>query len=84
SEESNVGGYTPLLPYPQAVQKATKTNEFIRYLVMLKMVQVNIPFLKVLTHMPKYGKFLKEIVSRKRKLEEFATALLTEECNAVI
>ncbi|MBN8086381.1 hypothetical protein J0J19_23265, partial [Vibrio vulnificus] len=45
---------------------------------------MNIPFLETLTHMPKYAKFLKELVLSKKKLEEFATVPLTEECSAVI
>jgi len=34
--------------------------------------------------MPKYAKFLKEILGKKRKLEEFATIKLNEECSAII
>lgn len=34
--------------------------------------------------MPSYAKFLKEILSNKRKLEEHETIALTEECRAAI
>ncbi|XP_020258189.1 uncharacterized protein LOC109834561 [Asparagus officinalis] len=34
--------------------------------------------------MPSYAKFLKEILSNKRKLEEYETVALTEECSAII
>jgi len=34
--------------------------------------------------MPSYAKFLKEILSSKRKLEEHETVALAEECNAAI
>jgi len=34
--------------------------------------------------MPSYAKFLKEILSNKRKLEEHETMALIEECSAVI
>ncbi|XP_031271281.1 uncharacterized protein LOC116129694 [Pistacia vera] len=34
--------------------------------------------------MPSYAKFLKEIPSNKRKLEEDETVMLTEECSAII
>ena len=34
--------------------------------------------------MPSYAKFLKEILSNKKKLKEHETVPLTEECNVVI
>ncbi|MCS5023633.1 hypothetical protein L2V44_14170, partial [Staphylococcus aureus] len=33
---------------------------------------------------PSYVKFMKEILSNKRKLEEFETVALTEECSAIL
>ncbi|XP_050233477.1 uncharacterized protein LOC126681965 [Mercurialis annua] len=37
-----------------------------------------------LAKMPSYAKFLKELVSNKSKLEEYATVALTEECSAIL
>ncbi|KAJ9145987.1 hypothetical protein P3X46_028310, partial [Hevea brasiliensis] len=34
--------------------------------------------------MPSYAKFLKEILSNKRKLEDHETVALTEECSAIL
>ncbi|XP_021639481.2 uncharacterized protein LOC110634691 [Hevea brasiliensis] len=34
--------------------------------------------------MPSYVKFLKEILSNKRKLKDYETVALTEECNAIL
>ncbi|XP_057997167.1 uncharacterized protein LOC131176072 [Hevea brasiliensis] len=34
--------------------------------------------------MPSYAKFLKEILSKKRKLEDYETFALTEECSAIL
>ena len=34
--------------------------------------------------MPSYAKFLKEILSRNRRLEEFETVAFTEECSSVL
>ncbi|KAJ9187079.1 hypothetical protein P3X46_002575 [Hevea brasiliensis] len=34
--------------------------------------------------MPSYAKFLKEILSKKRKLEDYGTVALTEECSAIL
>ncbi|KAJ9167519.1 hypothetical protein P3X46_022165 [Hevea brasiliensis] len=37
-----------------------------------------------LSPMPSYAKFLKEILSKKRKLEDYGTVALTEECSAIL
>ena len=34
--------------------------------------------------MPSYAKFLKEILENKRKLEDYETVKLNEECSAII
>ncbi len=34
--------------------------------------------------MPSYTKFLKEILSKKRKLEDYETIALTDECSAIL
>ncbi|XP_022868533.1 uncharacterized protein LOC111388104 [Olea europaea var. sylvestris] len=37
-----------------------------------------------LEQMPNYAKFMKEVMSKKRKLEEYETVKLTEECSAIL
>ncbi|XP_075499192.1 uncharacterized protein LOC142537569 [Primulina tabacum] len=34
--------------------------------------------------MPNYAKFIKDVMSKKRKLQEFETVKLTEECSAIL
>ena len=51
---------------------------------MFKKLQINIPFADVLKQMPNCVKFMKEIISNKRKLEEHETVALTEECSAIL
>ncbi|XP_073138298.1 uncharacterized protein [Henckelia pumila] len=34
--------------------------------------------------MPHYAKFMKDVMARKRKLEEFETVKLTKECSAIL
>nr|XP_009621545.1 uncharacterized protein LOC104113148 [Nicotiana tomentosiformis] len=57
---------------------------FGRFLEMLKKLYVNIPFTEVLTQMPVYAKFLKEILSSKRKLEETTLVKLNAHCSAIL
>ncbi|XP_075091496.1 uncharacterized protein LOC107799401 [Nicotiana tabacum] len=51
---------------------------------MLEQVHVNVPFTEVLSQMPTYAKFLKEILSNKRKVEETSVVKLTEHCSAIL
>ena len=51
---------------------------------MFKKIEVNIPFLEALTRMPHYAKFMKDILSRKRKCVEKGVVSLTAACSAVI
>ncbi|XP_078179610.1 uncharacterized protein LOC144573733 [Carex rostrata] len=76
--------YKPPLPFPQRFIKAKLDKQFGKFLEMLKKLQVNVPFTDVLIEMPSYAKFLKDILSNKRKLEECSTVALTEECSAVL
>jgi len=51
---------------------------------MLKKLHVNVPFLDALSRMPLYAKFLKEILSKKRKIDEHETVALGKECSVVV
>jgi len=64
--------------------KAKLDLQFEKFLEVLKKLYINIPFATVLSQMRSYAKFLKEILSKKRKLKEHETVALTEECSAAI
>ncbi|XP_019232260.1 PREDICTED: uncharacterized protein LOC109212971 [Nicotiana attenuata] len=59
-------------------------NQFAKFLEILKQIHINIPFTDALLQMPSYAKFLKEILSSKRKLEEVSVVMLTEKCSAIL
>ncbi|GJS50636.1 reverse transcriptase domain-containing protein [Tanacetum coccineum] len=46
--------------------------------------KINVPLVDVLAGMPNYGKFLKDLVSNKSKMEQISAAFLTEECSAIL
>ena len=50
---------------------------------VFKKLQINIPFAKALEKMPSYVKFMKDILSRKRRLSDFEIVNLTEECSVI-
>ncbi|XP_009765592.1 uncharacterized protein [Nicotiana sylvestris] len=74
----------PALPFPQKTRQEKLDKHFRRFLEMLKQLYVNIPFIEVLTQMPAYAKFLKEILSSKRKLEEMTVVKLNAHCSAIL
>nr|GEU62480.1 hypothetical protein [Tanacetum cinerariifolium] len=45
---------------------------------------INIPHVDVLAGMPNYRKFLKVLMSNKKKMEEISATFLNEECSAII
>ncbi|XP_062083367.1 uncharacterized protein LOC133789582 [Humulus lupulus] len=47
-------------------------------------LHINIPFAEALEQMPSYVKFMKELLSKKRKMEEYETVALTEECTCFV
>ncbi|XP_070053095.1 uncharacterized protein [Nicotiana tomentosiformis] len=72
----------PPPPFPQRLQKKNDDRMFNKFLSMLSQVQLNIPLVDVLCEIPKYAKYIKDIVAHKRKLTEFETVALTEECTS--
>ncbi|GKA75969.1 reverse transcriptase domain-containing protein [Tanacetum coccineum] len=47
-------------------------------------VRINVPLVDVLAGMPNYGKFLKDLVSNKSKMEQISAAFLTKEYSAIL
>ncbi|XP_047943010.1 uncharacterized protein LOC125189824 [Salvia hispanica] len=72
------------IPYPQRVQKKKTDAEFSRFLDIFRKMQINIPLVEALQQMPSYAKFLKDVVSNKRRWMEYETVNLTESCSAII
>ncbi|XP_070049815.1 uncharacterized protein [Nicotiana tomentosiformis] len=48
------------------------------------LVQINSPLVDILQEVPKYAKYIKDIVANKRRLTEFETVALTKECSSKI
>ncbi|XP_061341729.1 uncharacterized protein LOC133288048 [Gastrolobium bilobum] len=72
------------IPYPQRFREEIHKQQYSRFLDIFKKLQINIPFTEALENMPNYVKFMKDLLSRKRKLQECETVTLTEECSAII
>ena len=72
------------MPFPQRLQKSRREEQFSKFLDIFKKIEINIPFAEVISQMPLYAKFLKKILSKKRKIAEEGIVNLTATCSAII
>ncbi|XP_063948053.1 uncharacterized protein LOC135152152 [Daucus carota subsp. sativus] len=79
-----IAPYVPPVLFPQRLAKAKLKKKYGKFLDILQKLHINIPFMDAIVEMPCYAKFLKDILSRKRKIEETSTISLTAECSAIL
>src|SRR4051812_29164474 len=72
------------LPYPRAPSKKDNEKQYARFLDIFRQLQINIPFGEALEQMPKYAKFMKDILTKKRSYTEPETVVLDAKCSAII
>ncbi|XP_062104095.1 uncharacterized protein LOC133815256 [Humulus lupulus] len=73
-----------LPPFPQHFQKKKLDSQFKKFLDMLKQLHINITLVEALEQMPNYVKFMKDVLTRKKRLGEFETVALTKECSSFL
>ncbi|KAK4707101.1 hypothetical protein R3W88_033350 [Solanum pinnatisectum] len=56
----------PQPPFPQRLVKKTKEGKYRRFISMLKQLSVNVQLIEALKKMPRYAKFMKDMVTKKR------------------
>ncbi|XP_060177976.1 uncharacterized protein LOC132607913 [Lycium barbarum] len=84
TEQPEVVACKPPPLFPQRPQKQKVDLACKKFLEILKQVHVNIPLVELLQELPKYAKYIKDVVANKRRLTEFETVTLTEEyCSRV-
>ncbi|MCQ7416373.1 retropepsin-like domain-containing protein, partial [Salmonella enterica] len=74
----------PPPPFPQRLKQKNQDGQFKKFLEVLKQLHINIPLVEALEQMPNYVKFLKDILTKKRRLGEYETVSLTGECSAIL
>ncbi|XP_062075805.1 uncharacterized protein LOC133779924 [Humulus lupulus] len=72
------------IPYPQRLQKNKLDKQLSKFLDVFRKLHINIPFAEALEQMQSYVKFMKEISSKKRKLEDYEIVAITEECSVIL
>ena len=58
--------------------------KFGRFIGILKKLEVSIPFLDLMTDVPSYPKYIKEILMKKKGYDGVEAVALTEECSSVV
>ncbi|KAG5553972.1 hypothetical protein RHGRI_011741 [Rhododendron griersonianum] len=82
--EPHVRNFVPKAPYPHRLVAPKKGAQFGDILEVFKQVQINIPFLDAIQQVPSYAKFLKDLVTIKRKTNVPKKAFLTEQVSSII
>ena len=72
-------------PYPSSLAKSKKEEQEKEILDTFRKVEVNIPLLDAIKHVPKYAKFLKELCTSMRKLKGNEKVMFVGEyCSSIL
>ncbi|KAL4284061.1 hypothetical protein GQ457_16G014700 [Hibiscus cannabinus] len=69
----------PPPPFPQRLKKHKEDLQFQKFVSMLDQFHINIPFLEAIEQVPSYAKFLKDIVTKKRRADSYETVVIASE-----
>ena len=58
-------------------------KQFGKFIGIFKKLHINIPFAEALEQMSGYVKFMKDILSKKRKFGDYETVMQSEECSSI-
>ena len=83
-DRKDIQGSRPAVPFPQRLQKSKIEEQFARFLKTFQKLEISMPFTEVVTQMPLYAKFLKDILGKKRKIVEEGIVNLTATCSALM
>ncbi|XP_024961928.1 uncharacterized protein LOC112502288 [Cynara cardunculus var. scolymus] len=84
SKKPVIAPIPPYIPFPQRLRNQKEELQFKKFIDVFKQLHINIPLVEAIEQMPSYAKFLKDILSKKKKLNEFETVALTEGCSALL
>ncbi|XP_050918899.1 uncharacterized protein LOC127136382 [Lathyrus oleraceus] len=71
--------YKPPIPYPQRLKQKKIDNQYKTFIKVIEKLHIEIPFTEAITQIPSYVKFLKDILTNKRRLDDPKPL----ECNSI-
>ncbi|KAL0448652.1 UNVERIFIED_CONTAM: Retrovirus-related Pol polyprotein from transposon.6 [Sesamum latifolium] len=75
---------TCTLPFPYRMSKSKEDEHEREILDIFKKVEINIPLLDAIKQIPKYAKFLKELCTNKRKLNDKERIIFSKNVSTII
>ena len=76
--------YVPPVPFPGRLKQHQLEAQFAQFVEVFKKLQINIPLLDALKQIPSYAKFLKELLTNKRTINNTEKVMLIGESSMVI
>nr|XP_043639333.1 uncharacterized protein LOC122610406 [Erigeron canadensis] len=83
-ETPPVKPYQPKVPFPQRLRQGKIKENFKKFVELIQNVNISVPLVDLLAGMPNYAKFLKDLISDRKKLQEDKTAVMSAEVSAII
>ena len=62
----------PPPPFPQRIKKAKEEQQFGKFMEILKQFHINIPLIEAIQQMPNYSKFMKDALTKRKRVGEFS------------
>jgi hypothetical protein len=56
-------------------------KKFDKFIEIMKQLHINIPLIEAIQQMPNYSEFMKDVLTKRRRIGEFETVALTQECS---
>jgi len=81
-ETSETPAEVNTLPFPSRMRM--KDPDVSKFMEIFTKLQVNIPFADMVEQVPRYARYLKDILSKKKKLPHGEQVQIAEQCSAVL
>ena len=76
--------YIPAPHFPPRIKRQKEEAHFEKFIDIFKEIHISIPLVEALKQVPNYVKFLNDVLTKRRKFEEFKVVPLNEECSAIL
>ncbi|XP_074336433.1 uncharacterized protein LOC141673580 [Apium graveolens] len=76
--------FVPKLSFPSRMNRTKVDQRFGKFMTLVKNLEVIVPFTDLISQVPSYAKFLKDILTKKRSFAEVETVAFTEKYSVVL
>jgi GMP synthase PP-ATPase subunit len=70
--------------FPQRLRRAKEEKQFDKFIEIMRQLHINIPLIEAIQQMSNYFKFMKDVLTKRRRIGEFETVALTQECSQMV